>query len=120
MFFTVLNICLAILGLLGLVSFTVTRRKKEIGIRKINGSTSKQIFYLLSQEYFVLLIFALIGGVPLAWWVYESIPGANKLTVQPWIVAVGAVILFVIVILTTGYQSFKAATKNPVESLKYE
>jgi putative ABC transport system permease protein len=120
LFFSVLNIILAIIGLLGLVSFTVARRNKEIGIRKINGSTVLQIFYLLNQEYFVLLAFALMVGIPGAWWVYESIPGANKLHVQPWVFLMGVAVLLVIIVVTTTYQTIKAATKNPVDALRYE
>lgn len=120
MFFTVFNIFLAMIGLLGLVSFTVFRRTKEIGVRKINGSSSINIFYLLSREYFILLVYALVVAIPSAWWVYEWIPSANKLHVQPWVFAVGAGILLVIILLTTSYQTIKAATRNPVEALRYE
>lgn len=108
------------IGLLGLVSFTVFRRTKEIGVRKINGSTSVNIFYILSREYFILLFFALLIAIPSAWWVYEWIPSANKLHVQPWVFGLGAAILFVIILLTTSYQTVKAATRNPVEALRYE
>jgi len=120
LFFTVFNIFLAIIGLLGLVSFTVFRRTKEIGVRKINGSTSLNIFVLLSREYFILLFFALLIAFPAAWWVYERLPGANKLHAQPWVFALGGGILFVIILLTTSYQTIKAATRNPVEALRYE
>lgn len=120
MFFTFFNIFLAMIGLLGLVSFTVLRRTKEIGVRKINGSTSISIFYLLSREYFILLAFALIIALPSAWWVYESIPGTNKLHMQPWVFFLGSGILFVIILLTTSYQTIRAATRNPVEALRYE
>lgn len=119
-FFTVFNIFLAMIGLLGLVSFTVFRRTKEIGVRKINGSTSVNIFYILSREYFILLFFALLIAIPAAWWVYEWIPSANKLHVQPWVFVLGGGMLFVIILFTTSYQTIKAATRNPVEALRYE
>jgi putative ABC transport system permease protein len=51
---------------------------------------------------------------------YDKIPGANKLPVQPWIFVLGGVLIFVIILLTTGYQTLRAATRNPVESLRYE
>ena len=120
LFFTVFNIFLAMIGLLGLVSFTVVHRTKEIGVRKINGSTSINIFYLLSREYFILLIFSLVIAFPSAWWAFEQIPGANKLHIQPWIFASAVVILFVIILITTSFQTVKAATQNPVEALRYE
>lgn len=120
LFFTVFNIFLAMIGLLGLVSFTIVRRTKEIGIRKINGSTAVGIFYILSREYFILLFFALLIAYPGAWWAYERIPSANKLHVQPWIFVLGAVIIFLIILITTSFQTIKAATRNPVEALRYE
>ena len=119
-FFTVFNIFLAMIGLLGLVSFTVFRRTKEIGVRKINGSSSANIFYILSREYFVLLIYSLVVAFPCAWWVYERIPSANKLHMQPWVFLLGAGILFLIILLTTSYQTIRAATQNPVDALRYE
>jgi putative ABC transport system permease protein len=108
------------IGLVGLVSFTVVRRTKEIGIRKINGSSSINIFYILSREYFIMLFFALLIAVPAAWWMYYRIPGANKLPAQPWVFVLGGAIIFVIILLTTSYQTLKAATRNPVEALRYE
>jgi putative ABC transport system permease protein len=120
MFFTFFNIFLAMIGLLGLISFTVFRRTKEIGVRKINGSNSVNIFYLLSREYFILLVYGLLVAFPSAWWVYEWIPSANKFHMQPWVFALGAGILFIIILLTTVYQTYRAATRNPVEALRYE
>lgn len=120
MFFTIFNIFLAIIGLLGLVSFTVLRRTKEIGVRKINGSSSLDIFFLLNREYFILLAYALLIAVPGAWWAYEKIPGANKIPAKPWIFILGAGVIFIIILLTTSYQTVKAAIRNPVEALRYE
>jgi putative ABC transport system permease protein len=120
MFFTVFNVFLAIIGLLGLVSFTIAKRTKEIGVRKINGSTSVNIFYILSREYLVMLFFALMIACPGALYAYEKLPGANKLHVQPWIFALGTGVILVIILLTTSYQTLKAATRNPVEALRYE
>lgn len=120
LFFTVFNIFLAMIGLLGLVSFTIVRRTKEIGVRKINGSSSIGIFYLLSREYFILLFFSLLIAYPSAWWVYERIPSASKLHVQPWIFILGGAIIFIIILITTSFKTIKAATQNPVEALRYE
>ncbi len=120
LFFTVFNIFLAMIGLLGLVSYTVARRTKEIGVRKINGSTASNIFFMLSKEYFVLLGFSLLIAFPTAWWAYEQMPGVNKLHAQPWIFAFGAFIICLIIIITTSWQTYKAATRNPVEALRYE
>ncbi len=120
LFFTVFNIFLALIGLFGLVSFTVVRRTKEIGVRKINGCSTASIFYILSRDYYIMLAFALMVSFPSAWWVYEKIPGANKLHIQPWVFFLSGVIIFVIIFLTTSYQTLKAAAQNPVDALRYE
>jgi len=119
-FFTVLNVLLAILGMFGLVSFSVTRRTKEIGIRKINGSTVLGIFNLLNSEYYVLVISAIVLAFPGAWFAYMALPSANKLPAQMWVFALSALSLLLIVLISTGYQTLKAAKQNPVESLRYE
>ncbi|MCW0484486.1 ABC transporter permease [Gaoshiqia sediminis] len=120
LFFTLFNIFLAIIGLLGLVSFTVFRRTKEIGVRKINGSSSLNIFCMLSYEYFILAFYAMVIAIPASWWVYEWIPSAYKLHIQAWVFALGGGILMIIILLTTSYQTILAATRNPVEALRYE
>ena len=120
LFFTVFNIFLAMIGLLGLVSYTVVRRTKEIGVRKINGSTAFNIFYILSKEYFILMFFSLLLAFPSAYLAYEYLPGAYRQPTQPWIFLLGAAIITVIIILTTSYQTYRAATRNPVEALRYE
>jgi putative ABC transport system permease protein len=119
-FFTVFNIFLAVIGLLGLVSFTVLRRTKEIGVRKINGCSAGGIFYLLNREYFTLLIVSLLFSFPGGWWAYEIIPGAFKFHMQPWVFILATGIILFIILLTTNYQTLKAATRNPVEALRYE
>jgi putative ABC transport system permease protein len=108
------------IGLLGLVSFTVVRRTKEIGIRKINGCTNMNIFLLISREYYIMLLFAFIVASPSALMVFEKIPSANKLHAQPWVYVLGFGIVFMIILLTTSYQTLIAALRNPVEALRYE
>jgi len=120
LFFTVLNVLLAILGMFGLVSFSVARRTKEIGIRKINGSTVLGIFNLLNNEYYVLVISAIVLAFPGAWFAYMALPSANKLPAQTWVFALSALSLLLIVLISTGYQTLKAAKQNPVESLRNE
>jgi putative ABC transport system permease protein len=108
------------IGLFGLVSFTVVRRTKEIGIRKINGSSSVNIFYLISREYYIMLLLAALISFPAGYLIYEQIPGANRLPVHPWVFILSGVIVFIIIFITTSYQTIKAAIKNPVEALRYE
>jgi putative ABC transport system permease protein len=120
LFFTVFNVFLAMIGLFGLVSFTVVRRTKEIGIRKINGSSSVNIFYLISREYYIMLLLAALISFPAGYLIYEQIPGANRLPVHPWVFILSGVIVFIIIFITTSYQTIRAAIKNPVEALRYE
>ncbi|MBK7712149.1 MAG: ABC transporter permease [Bacteroidales bacterium] len=72
------------------------------------------------QVYNTKGIFATFIASPSAWLVFEKIPSANKLHVQPWVFILGAGIVFVIIFLTTSYQTMKAALQNPVEALRYE
>lgn len=120
LFFTLLNVLLAIVGVFGLVAFTVARRTKEIGIRKINGSSPSSIFNLLNREYHFLILFGAIIAFPTAWLVYMSIPSANKYSVQPWVFISSIVMLLLIVLASTSYLTIKAATRNPIEALRYE
>jgi putative ABC transport system permease protein len=69
---------------------------------------------------FTLLFASLLIAFPSAWWAYEQTPGTNKLHVQPWIFILGAAIIFSIVLIITSSQIIKAATRNPVEALRYE
>ena len=120
LFFTLLNVILAAIGMLGLVSFSVARRTKEIGIRKINGSSGLGIFQLLNREYYLLIFLAIVLALPAAWHVYMSIPSAYKLPVQIWVFVMSVFLLVLIVFLCTCYFTYKAATQNPVETLRSE
>lgn len=120
LFFTILNVFLAIVGMFGLVSFSLSRRTKEIGVRKINGSSGFDIFKLLNTEYYLLIVSAMVFSFPAAWFTYMSLPSANKLPAQIWVFVLSAIALVIIVLLSTGYLTYKAATRNPVEALRYE
>jgi putative ABC transport system permease protein len=66
------------------------------------------------------MFFSLLLAFPSAYLAYEYLPGAYRQPTQPWIFLLGAAILTVIIILTTSYQTYRAATRNPVEALRYE
>jgi putative ABC transport system permease protein len=119
-FFAILNIFLAIIGLLGLVSFTIFRRTKEIGIRKVNGCSSLNIFTLLNREHLVLLLLASLVAWPAGYWLYTHFPGPYKFQIQPWIFILPSLMVLVIAILTTLFFNIKAAHTNPAESIRYE
>jgi putative ABC transport system permease protein len=121
-YFTFLTLFIACLGLLGLVSFTVINRKKEIGIRKVLGASIAGLVQALSFNFIKLVFIGYLVGAPLAYllineWLksfaYSSAPGLT--------IFIGAGILTVLIaFLTIGYQTVKAALANPVDSLKNE
>jgi putative ABC transport system permease protein len=120
--FTLLAIVIASLGLLGLASFTAEQRSKEIGIRKAMGASSGGIIKLLSMEYLNLIfvsffIAALFSYIIINWWLNNF---AYKTNIGVLSFIAGGIISVLIVILSVGYQSLKAASGNPVDSLKYE
>jgi ABC-type antimicrobial peptide transport system permease subunit len=117
-----LAIIISCMGLIGLSLFMIEIRTKEIGIRKVNGAKAIKIFLLLSKEYLVLVLISILIASPIAWfginkWLQSY---AYRITLNPWIFAVVGLIVLFIALLTVGFQSYKAASKNPVEALRYE
>ena len=120
--FTALAIIVACLGLLGLATFTAEQRSKEIGIRKSLGASSTGIVGMLSLEYLKLIGFAFIIAVPVSygiinWWLNNF---AFKINIGVVSFLIGGSIALIIALLSVSYQSVKAASNNPVDSLKYE
>jgi putative ABC transport system permease protein len=118
--FAMIIIFQTIFGLFGLVSFAIQRRTKEIGIRKINGSSVWSIFYMLNKEYSYLILIATLIALPLGHYSYYVMPFPYKFHIVGWEYALATAIVFVISLLTTGYYTYRAATRNPIESLRYE
>jgi putative ABC transport system permease protein len=121
-FFSLLAIFVASLGLFGLASFTAAQRTKEIGIRKVLGSSVPNIFLLLSKDFIKLVIIANLIAVPLVWFVMEKWLNtfAFRIDMSLWFFAVAAVITILVALFTVSYQSVNAAVANPVKSLRYE
>lgn len=121
-YFTVLAIIISCLGLLGLASFTAEQRVKEIGIRKVLGASISHILLLLSKGYMQLIIIAFVIAIPVANYFITEWLGtfAYKTEVAWWLYAIPGVIILLVALLTISRQTFKAAVRNPVESLKYE
>ena len=117
-----LSIFIACLGLLGLVSFTVQKRIKELGIRKVLGASEWGLFYLLSGSFVKQVLLAFLIASPIAFYLMK-----NWLDNFQYRVVIGfgvfiwaALITLVIAILTVSYRSFTAAHSNPVDSLRSE
>ena len=119
-FFTILNILLAVMGLLGLISFTIQRRLKEIGIRKINGSSSASIFRQLIREYLLLILLASLISWPFGYIAYVYLPGNYKVSMHYWLFGFATGLIIIVTLLTSLYHTIKAAYTNPVEVLRYE
>jgi putative ABC transport system permease protein len=105
-----------------LVSFSAERRTKEIGIRKVLGAQISNITWLVSKEFFILVIVANIIAWPIAYyfmnkWLYNF---AYRINIGLGIFLASSVIALVIALLTVSYQTIKAAMANPVDSLRYE
>jgi putative ABC transport system permease protein len=121
-YLTFLAIIISCLGLIGLSTFMTVRRTKEIGIRKTHGAKSIEIFFLLSKEYIALVTISFLIASPIAWyamniWLRNY---AYRTNIGWWVFALAWVIVMVITMLTVGSQSYKAASKNLVEALRYE
>jgi putative ABC transport system permease protein len=121
-YFSLLAIFISCLGLIGLSSFMTERRTKEIGIRKINGAKSIEIFSLLSGEYILWVIISIIIACPIALYVMNKWLQnfAYRINISLGIFALAGVIALLIALLTVSWQSYRAASKNPVEALRYE
>ncbi len=119
---TLLAIFIACLGLGGLIAYSVTQRTKEIGIRKTLGASVTRILVLLSRDFIRLILIATVIAIPMVWWaVKEFLSGyAYRIEISAWMFIIPSLVLLLIAIGTMSFQTIKAASANPVESLKYE
>jgi len=120
--FAVLAIFVACLGLFGLASFTATKRIKEIGVRKVLGSSVQGIVILLSKDLLKPVLIATCIAIPVGYYVMDKWLQnfAYKTALSWWIFALAALIIFAIALVTVSFQSIKAAIANPVKSLRSE
>lgn len=119
---TSVTILLSCLGLIGLVTITTAQRTKEIGIRKVLGSKISGIVGLLSKEYLKLIFISILIASPIAWWAMHQWLNdfAYKITLSWWMFTIPAVITLLVAFITMSYQSVRAASVNPVDSLRDE
>jgi ABC-type antimicrobial peptide transport system permease subunit len=121
-YFCGFGIFISCMGLFGLALYTVERRTKEIGIRKVFGASIAKIIALLSSEFIKLVIIANVIAIPLAYLVLKLILQIFfiKVRLDPVIFLSIAIIMVLIAFLTVLWQSLTTARKNPVTSLRYE
>jgi len=118
----IIALMLACLGLSGLVSFTAASRTKEIGIRKINGATTFVVMQLLGKNYTKWLIISIIIALPVAYLIGNMfLSRFNFHAPMPiWPFIAGPLIAYIIALSTVTLQSWRVASRNPVEALRYE
>ena len=121
-YLTLVAILISCLGLYGLASHFIINRTKEIGIRKVNGAKVGEVITLLNKGFIRWVIIAFVIATPIAWFIMHKWLEnfAYKTTLSWWIFALAGLLALGIALLTVSFQSWKAATKNPVESLRYE
>jgi putative ABC transport system permease protein len=117
-----LAITLSLFGLMGLILFYAESRTKEIGIRKVNGARIGQVMAMLNMEFFKWIAIAFVIACPIAWyamhkWLQNF---AYKTELSWWVFAAAGTVVVAVALLTVSWQSWRAATRNPVESLRYE
>jgi putative ABC transport system permease protein len=120
--FSILAIILSCIGLFTLSSFALTRKTKEIGIRKVNGARVYEILTLVNRDFIKCILIAFLVACPVGWYViHKWLQGfAHKTEISWWIFVLGGIIASGVALVTVIWQSWRAATKNPVEALRYE
>lgn len=120
--FTFIAICIASLGLLGMISNKIIERTKEIGIRKVMGAGLQHIASLLINTTLKQAVIAIILGIPLAWLLTEQYleKFSERISLAWWHFAIPASLFIIILLFTVASVVWKAARSNPVDSLRYE
>ena len=121
-YFTIIAILIACLGLFGLAAFSAEQRTREIGIRKVLGASITDVTALLSKDFIKLILIAIIIASPLAWycmnkWLQDF---AYRITISWWMFAAAGLLAVLIALVTVSFQAIKAGIANPVKSLRTE
>jgi putative ABC transport system permease protein len=120
--FSILALFLSLLGIFALSTLEAEKRVKEIGIRKINGAKVNEVMTMLNKDFFRWVAIAYVIACPVAWyamnrWLHSF---AYKTELSLWIFGLAGILAFGIALLTVSWQSWRVATNNPVEALRYE
>ena len=120
--FAGLTIFISCLGLFGLATYMAENRIKEIGVRKVLGASVMSITTLLSKDFLKLIIISIIIATPIAWWAMHSWLNnyTYKVDIEWWVFIAAGLLSVTIALVTVSYQAIKAATANPVKSLRSE
>ncbi|HNW57223.1 MAG TPA: ABC transporter permease [Bacteroidales bacterium] len=120
--FSIFAIAIACLGLLGLSAYATSQRTKEIGLRKVSGATISEILLMLNSEFIKWVVIAFMVATPAGYFIMNKWLEnfAYRTNLSWWIFALSGLLAFVIAFITVSWQSWKAATLNPAESLRNE
>jgi putative ABC transport system permease protein len=122
LYFSLLSLLIACLGLYGLISYAIFQRTKEIGIRKVLGATAGRIAVMLSAGFVKLVLFAYLISIPIAWYIMNKWLQnfAYRVELAWWMFLVAGILVLIIALLTVSVQSIKAAIVNPIKNLRME
>ena len=117
-----ISIFLSVLGILGMILFTIQQRTKEIGIRKVNGARITEVMAMLNRDFVIWVVIAFVIATPIAYYAMNKWLEnfAYKTELSWWIFALAGLLALGIALLTVSWQSWRAAARNPVEALRYE
>jgi putative ABC transport system permease protein len=120
--FTFISIIINVLGLIGLLSFMIEQKTKEIGIRKVLGASIKDISFILAKDFLRLIILAFLIAAPLAAllmnkWLEDF---AYRTHISWWVYALAVFAALIVTSTAVGFQTIKAAIANPIKSLRTE
>ncbi len=120
--FTLLSIIISSMGIFAMSLYYIQQKVKEIGVRKVNGAKVSEVVTLLNKDFLVWVLVAFVIATPLAWYAMNKWLEnfAYKTSLSWWIFALAGLLALGIALLTVSFQSWKAATRNPVEALRYE
>jgi putative ABC transport system permease protein len=120
--FTIIAIIISVMGYVGMSLFFIRQRQKEIGIRKIMGSTSHEVMLLMLRTFCAPLLVSFVIAIPLSWYIMTDWLSnfSYRLTLSPWIFVVACAFALLVAVLSVGIQIVKAVRANPVDSIKTE
>jgi ABC-type antimicrobial peptide transport system permease subunit len=120
--FAGLAIFICCIGLAGLASFTIEKRTREIGIRKVLGATLRQLLALISKEFLKLIAISFVIAVPVAWWLMHNWLQNYEFRVQIslWLFCSVGLLVLLLALAVVSANTMKAALRNPVRTLRTE
>jgi len=120
--FAGLAIFICCIGLAGLASFTIEKRIREIGIRKVLGATVQQLLLLISKEFLKLVLIAFIIATPLTWWLMHNWLQSYeyRINISPVIFGIVGILILLLTLVVVSLNTLRAAMRNPTKSLRSE